>query len=169
MLQEVEAMVKVLVAYFSSSGNTEAMARRIAEGAEAEGATVEVKSVEQVSFEDLLEADAIVLGSPTYYGTMAAQLKDLIDRSVELHGQLDGKVGAAFSSAGGVGGGQQTTITDILHALMIHGMVVQGDPHSHHYGPVAVGAPDEEASASCRRWGQRIAALAKRLAGESGL
>ncbi|MGQ9552761.1 MAG: flavodoxin family protein [Anaerolineae bacterium] len=156
-------MAKVLIAYYSRSGNTEAMARRVAEGAESVGATVEVKQVSNVTMEDLLAADAIILGSPTYYGTMAAEVKDLLDRSVEIHGQLEGKVGGAFASAGGVGGGQQTTIVDMLQALLIHGMVVQGDPGGDHYGPVAVGKPDERSAKQCRRWGERLATLAQRL------
>ena len=156
-------MANVLVAYYSRSGNTEAMARHVATGAKSAGATVEVKQVSDVSMEDLLAADAVVLGSPTYYGTMAAGVKDLLDRSVELHGQLEGKVGGAFASAGGVGGGQQTTIVAILQALLVHGMVLQGDPSGDHYGPVAVGKPDDRSAEQCRRWGERLAALAQRL------
>jgi len=156
-------MVKVLIAYFSQSGNTEAMARLVGEGVKEAGARVELKRVADVSMDDLLAADAIVIGSPTYYGTMAAQVKELLDRSVEIHGQLEGKAGGAFSSAGGPGGGQQTAVVDILAALLIHGMVLQGDPSGDHYGPVAVGAPDPRSADSCRRWGRRLAALAERL------
>ncbi|NPV07242.1 MAG: flavodoxin family protein [Anaerolineae bacterium] len=156
-------MAEVLVAYYSRSGNTQAMAELIAEGARSAGATAVVKSVEAVSMEDLLSADGIAVGSPTYYGTMAAPVKQLLDESVEIHGQLEGKAGAAFSSAGGPGGGQQTTIMDIVAALLIHGMVVQGDPQGDHYGPVATGKPDARAAEQCRRAGRRLAALAQRL------
>jgi len=156
-------VAKVFVVYYSRTGNTEAMALQVAEGARNAGAMVDVKKVGDASLDDLLAADAIVVGSPTYYGTMAAEVKGFLDESVKIHGQLEGKVGAAFSTAGGVGGGQQTTIMDILAALLIHGMVVQGDPQADHYGPVAIGRPDERALKQCRRWGERLAALAERL------
>ena len=156
-------MARVLVIYHTRTGNTEAMAEAVAEGAREAGAEVVVKKVQDTTMDDLLAADAVAVGSPTYYGTMAAEVKQLLDESVEIHGSLEGKAGAAFSSAGGVGGGQQTTVVDILAALLIHGMVVQGDPRGDHYGPVAVGAPDERARRECRRCGERLAALAERL------
>lgn len=156
-------MAQVLVIYYSRTGNTEAMAHEVARGAESTGATVVTRAVKDATLDDLLEADAIVLGSPTYYGTMAAEIKTLLDESVEIHGQLEGRVGGAFASAGGIGGGQQTTVMDMLRALMIHGMVIQGDPAGDHYGPVCVGRPDAAAVERCQRWGERLAALAQRL------
>jgi len=157
-------MAKVLVVYYSRSGNTEAMARLIAEGAKAEGIEVECKKVEDTTIDDLLAVDGIVMGSPTYYGTMAAEIKKLLDDSVKYHGKLEGKVGAAFSSSGGVGGGNETTVMDITRALIIHGMIVQGEPSGDHYGPVAVGKPDERSSKECKKRGARVARLVKRLA-----
>ena len=106
-----------------------------------------------------------VFGSPTYYGTMAFQVKKLLDESVKLHGKLDGKIGAAFSSAANIGGGNETTVLDIINAFLIHGMIIQGDPKGDHYGPVSIGAPDERAQANCKRMGKRIATLAKKLFG----
>lgn len=157
-------MPKVLIVYYSRSGNTEKMARIIAEAIQAEGVTVACQKVEDTKVEDLLEADGIILGSPTYYGTMAAELKKLIDDSVKFHGKLDGKVGGAFASSGCLGGGNETTVLDLLHTLLIHGMIVQGDPSSAHYGAVTVGAPDDDTSiTACRRLGQRVAGLLKRL------
>jgi NAD(P)H dehydrogenase (quinone) len=94
---------------------------------------------------------------------MAAEIKRFIDESVKHHGALVGKVCAAFSSAGGPGGGAETTVLDILKALLIHGMIVQGDSRGDHYGPTAVGRPDERAAKECRRCGQRVAQLVKRL------
>lgn len=111
----------------------------------------------------MLVADGVIIGSPTYYGTMAAEIKQFIDESVKHHGALVGKVGAAFSSAGGPGGGAETTVLDILKALLIHGMIVQGDSRGDHYGPTAVGRPDERAAKECRRCGQKVAQLVKRL------
>lgn len=157
-------MAKVLVVYYSRSGNTEAMAKLVAEGVESEGVEVECKKVADTTVDDLLTVDGVILGSPTYYGTMAAEIKKLLDDSVRYHGKLDGKVGAAFSSAGGMGGGSETTVMDMLRALMIHGMIVQGDPKGDHYGPVAVGKPDDRSSGECKRRGARVAQLVKRLA-----
>lgn len=159
------AMPKVLIVYYSRTGNTEKMAGYIAEGVKEEGVEVEVKRAEEAKPEDLLEADGVVMGSPTYYGTMAAELKKLLDDSVKYHGRLDGKVGGAFASSAQVGGGNETTVLDIVDALLIHGMVVQGDPQGDHYGPVSIGAPDGKVEEECRRRGRRIAQLVKKLAG----
>jgi NAD(P)H dehydrogenase (quinone) len=100
-----------------------------------------------------------------YYGTMAAELKKLIDESVKHHGKLVGKVGGAFASSGGPGGGNETTVLDILKAQLVHGMIVQGDSGGDHYGPIAVGAPDERSRKECRKLGKRAAELAVRLGG----
>jgi len=156
-------MAKLLIVYYSRTGNTKAMAELIAEGARSAGADVILKTVAETKVADLLAADAIIMGSPTYYGTMAAELKKLFDESVSRHGKLDGKVGGAFSSSANIGGGNETTVLDILKAMLIHGMVVKGDPQGDHYGPVAIGAPDKRSSDECRRHGQRISELAKQL------
>lgn len=86
-----------MIVYDSRSGNTEKMAFAVAEGAkQVKGATPEVKKIDKASLEDLLAADGIIMGSPTYYGLMSAKLKAFIDESVKIHGKLEGKVGAAF-------------------------------------------------------------------------
>jgi len=94
---------------------------------------------------------------------MAAPIKQLIDDLVGRHGQLDGKVGAAFTSAANIGGGNETTIMGLIEAMLISGMVVQGDPNGDHYGPVSIGKPDQRVEQQCRRRGQRIAELTKKL------
>ena len=157
-------MARVLVIYYSQSGNTEKMARRVADGVLREQhVDVDVKPVQDVHVEDLLDADGIIIGSPTYYGSMASEIKKLLDASIKFHGKLDGKVGGAFSSSGNIGGGNETTIMNILHALLIHGMIVQGTPKGDHYGPVAIKAPDDRSQRLCREYGQRIAKLVRRL------
>lgn len=158
-------MAKVLIIYYSRSGNTEKMAELVEEGVRAAGVEVETKRVEDVKLEELLEPAGIIMGSPTYYGSMAAELKRLLDESVKYHGKLEGKVGGAFSSSGGIGGGNETTVLDILKGLLVHGMVVQGTSQGDHYGPVAVGAPDERSAKNCRGLGERVAALVKKLYG----
>jgi len=158
-------MIKALVAYYSRSGNTKKMAEDISESLKKENLDVELKSVEEVKADELISYDVFVFGSPTYYGSMANTLKRLLDESVSLHGRLDGKIGAAFSTAANIAGGNETTILDIINAFLIHGMVVQGDPKGDHYGPVAIGPPDNRAKVQCQRLGKRIAALAKKLFG----
>jgi NAD(P)H dehydrogenase (quinone) len=156
---------KVLIIYYSRTGNTQKMAEIVAEGArEVPDAEVDVRPVDECSVEDMLGADAIIMGSPVYYGSMAAELKKLIDESVSHHGQLAGKVGGAFASSGGPGGGNETTIMDILKCWLIHGMIVQGDAGGDHYGPIAVGAPDDRSRGECLKLGKSVAALADRLA-----
>jgi len=156
-------MAKGLVVYYSRSGNTKQMAEMIAKAMNDAGLGTDCKSIDKVKADDLLAYDAIVMGSPTYYGTMAAQIKQLIDESVSKHGQLDGKVGAAFTSSANIGGGNETTVLSILEAMIISGMVIQGDPQGDHYGPVSIGKPDGRVEKMCVRWGKRIAELTKKL------
>jgi len=159
-------MAKVLITYYSRSGNTGRMAEAVAEGARGvEGAEVTLKTAEETDVKSLTDYDAIIAGSPTYYGQMAAELKALFDESVVLHGQLEGKVGGAFTSAANLGGGNETTILSILQAMLIHGMIVQGTSQRDHYGPVAIGAPDDRATGECRKLGRNVAQLAVRLQG----
>ncbi|HOX54120.1 MAG: flavodoxin domain-containing protein [Candidatus Omnitrophica bacterium] len=155
-------MAQILVIYYTQSGNTEKMAQAIAEGIEKEGVQYQLKKVQDAKPDDLLKADGILIGSPTYYGSMAFQIKELLDQSVKFHSKLDGKAGGAFSSSANIGGGNETTILDILNAMLIHGMIIQGDPSGDHYGPVAIGSPDARASKQCVRFGQRFAKLVKK-------
>jgi len=159
-------MAKILVCYYSKTHHTAEMAKVIGEGAgKVAGAAVDVKSVSGVQPGDLLGYQAVVIGSPTYYGTMAAEVKELLDASVAFHGRLSGLVGGAFTSSGNVAGGGETTILAILQALLIHGMVVQGTPKGSHYGPVAIGKMDDRAGKECLEYGQIVAALAVKLHG----
>ena len=159
-------MAKILVCYYSRTRHTERMAKAVAKGAaQVRKAKVETRSVDKVQPNDLRGYDAIMMGSPTYYGTMAAELKKLIDDSVVFHGKLAGKVGGAFSSSANVGGGNETTVMDILKAMLIHGMVIQGSFMGDHYGPVAVGDVDARARKQCTNLGKSVAALAVKLHG----
>ncbi len=159
-------MANILVVYYSRTGHTKAMAECIAQAADAvEGANATVRPVDEVTPDDLLDFDGIIMGSPVYYGTMAAPLKQLIDESVKHHGKLDGKVGGAFSSSGVIGGGNETTVLDILATLLVHGMIVKGTAHGPHYGPTCQGAPDENARKACSDYGRMIAELCVRLFG----
>lgn len=158
-------MPRILVIYYSRSGNTKKMAKIIADGIKKEGVEAVVKDVKDVDVDELPGYDGIVIGSPTYYGTMSAEIKKLFDDSVKFHGQLDGKAGAAFSSSYNIAGGNETTILDITNAMLIHGMVIQGDHQGDHYGAVAIDAPDERSAKECLRKGQRVARLVNKLLG----
>jgi len=156
-------MAKAIVIYYSRSGNTKEMAEIIARAMNESDLPTKCKSVSEVKADDVFGYDAIVVGSPTYYGHMAGPIKTLFDELVTRHGQLDGKVGAAFSSAANIGGGNETTIMGIIEAMLISGMVVQGDPQGDHYGPVSIGKPDKRVEQQCARRGRRIAELTRKL------
>ena len=156
-------MPKALVIYYTQSGNTKKMAEAVAEGIQKAGVEAAVKDVADLRADELLKYDGIAIGSPTYYGSMSARIKQLLDDSVKFHGKLDGKVGAAFASSANIGGGNETTILDILNAMLIHGMIIQGDWQGDHYGAVAIEAPDARATRQCIRMGDRLAKLIKRL------
>jgi len=156
-------MAKVLVAYYTRTGNTEKMAQRVAAGVRSTGVEVKVKPIAEVSAKELLQYEGLIFGSPTYYGNMAWEMKKLLDESVEYHGRLSGKVGAAFSSSANIGGGNETTILAILQAFLIHGMIVEGTAHGDHYGPVAINAPDKRSTPQCEALGKRVGELVKKL------
>lgn len=156
-------MAKALVCYYSRTGNTKKMAEKIHEVFLTEGLETDLEKVEDIQAEDLLQYDCIVVGSPCFYGTMAGDVKKLIDESVRFHGKLKGKVGGAFSSSANIGGGNETTIMDILCAMLIHGMVIQGEPRGDHYGPVSIGIPDNRSLKCCERLAHNLGVLTKNL------
>ena len=146
-------MPRILVIYYSSYGHVETMARAVAEGAASvEGAEVVVKRVRELvpdevargagmkldqdaGFADPLELgdyDAIIVGSPTRFGNMAAQMRNFWDQTGPLwiKNALLNKVGSAFTSTASQHGGQEMTITSIHTTLLHHGMVIVGLPYS---------------------------------------
>ena len=155
--------MKVVVVYYSRGGTTKKMAECIGQEVKNGGVEVDIVSVSEIKAKQLLDYDGIIIGSPTYYGTLAAQIKELIDESVAFHGKLDGKVGAAFSSAANIAGGNETTVLSILEAMLIHGMIVQGDFQGDHYGPVAIGNVDKRCNNNCVRFAQRFVELLKKI------
>lgn len=158
-------MASVLVVYDSRTGNTEKAAFLIAEGVKSvKGVSCTVKRVDDVKLEDLLSADGILIGSPTYYGGVSAKVKDLIDRSIAVHGKLEGKVGGAFTTSGGTATGAETTLLSIIQAMLIHGMIVKGNPRDKHYGLAVVEAPEsEEDKELCKEFGRSFAELTLKL------
>lgn len=156
-------MAKVLVVYHSRTGNTEKMALAVADGVkQVETVEVTVKKVEQASLDDLCNADGIIMGSPTYYGQMSGKLKDFIDSSAKIHGKLEGKVGAAFTSSGNTASAE-TTLLSILEAMLVHGMIIRGRSDDKHFGATAVGAPQMKEIENCKELGRRIAHLVLKL------
>ena len=157
-------MVKILVVYDSKTGNTEKMALAVAEGVkQVSGVDVVVKKGDATDIEDLLSADGIIMGSPTYYGQMSAKLKALMDKSVKIHGKLEGKVGAAFTSSGGTASGAETTLLSILEAMLVHGMIIQGNSRNKHYGAAAVGSPSDKELKFCGELGEKTARLVMKV------
>jgi len=146
-------MPKVLVLYYSSYGHIEAMAYAQAEGAaRVPRASPTVKRVAELvsaevakasgfkldqpaplaSPDELDQYDAIIFGTPTRFGNMAAQMRNFLDQTGPLWGRgaLVGKVGSVFSSTASQHGGQETTITSFHATLLHHGMVVVGLPYT---------------------------------------
>lgn len=160
--------MQVLVMYYSNSGNTEKLARAVAEGVTAvQGVKCLLKPVDEVTENDFLSSDAIIAGSPVYFGTMAAQVKDTFDRFVGVRNRMADKLGAAFATSGDISGGKETTLLSILQAMLIYGMIIVGDPMdaTGHYGTACVGAPDETSIKNGHKHGVRVAELVKKLKG----
>jgi NAD(P)H dehydrogenase (quinone) len=157
-------MTDVLVLYDSRTGNTEKMALAVADGAkQVKGTKVDVVNVDKAKVQDLLKYDAIMIGSPTYYGNMSGKMKEFIDKTNAIHGKLKGKVGGAFTSSGGTACGAETTNLSILEAMLIHGMIVQGRYDDKHYGPTALESPNKDETESCKELGKKVADLALAL------
>ena len=147
-------MSKILVLYYSSYGHVETMAGKIAEGARAvAGTEVTVKRVPELmtreaaekayfkvdqaapiaTIDELADYDAIIFGTPTRFGNMAAQMRNFLDQTggLWMTGKLIGKIGSVFVSTASQHGGQETTITSFHTTLLHHGMIVVGVPYSH--------------------------------------
>ena len=155
--------MQILILYHSKGGNTRRLAEAIAEGVgQADGVDAIVRSTEDVSKDDFVNAAGIIAGSPVYFGTMAAELKKVFDDFVSLRRQMENKIGATFTTSGDPTGGKETTMMSIIQALMIYGMIIVGDPLSAtgHYGTACVGKPDSGALENGRKLGQRVAELA---------
>ncbi|MCP1336178.1 NAD(P)H:quinone oxidoreductase [Futiania mangrovi] len=199
-------MTKVLVLYYSSWGHIETMAKAVAEGArEVEGVEVTIKRVPELVPEEvaqksgykldqdapvanpqeLADYDAILFGTPTRFGNMAAQMRNFLDQTGGLwvKGALIGKIGSVFTSTG-TGGGNESTILTFWPTLAHQGMLIAGLPYSapeladisepkggSPLGAGALAASDgsrpvsEKEKALARFQGRHVASLAKKLAG----
>lgn len=158
-------MSNILIVYYTKSGNTEKLARAIAEGvAEAKGNPT-LKKVGEIDIKEVPNYDGIIAGSPVYFGTMAAELKKFFDETIAIRKKLLNKVGAAFATSAHRTGGKETTIMSILQAMLINGMVVVGDPYETggHYG--AAGS-DEIGLREGKALGRRVNELADIIHGK---
>jgi len=107
--------------------------------------------------------DGFIVGSPNYFGTMAWPVKKFIDESVKYYKKLEGKAAAAFTPEGIIGGGGDAVLLDILKTFLIHGCVVQGLTGMGHFGPVAIGAPDQRIEKEVKKLVERFSALLEKL------
>jgi len=146
-------MAKILVVYYSAYGHVETMAEAVAEGArQVAGTTVSLKRVAELVPEEvarksgmkleqkapiatpqeLADYDAIIFGTPTRFGNMAAQMRNFLDQTGGhwMKGSLIGKVGSVFASTATQHGGQETTITSFHNTLLHQGMIIVGLPYS---------------------------------------
>jgi NAD(P)H dehydrogenase (quinone) len=156
-------MKTVLVTYYSRSGNTKKMAELISDALTARGIKADLIPVEEVPIDSLPGYDGFIVGSPNYFGTMAWPVKKFIDESIKYYKKLEGKAAAAFTSEGIIGGGGDTVLLDILKTFLIHGCVVQGLTGIGHFGPVAIGAPDERIEREVKILVERFSALLEKL------
>lgn len=159
-------MKHILVLYDSTTGNTRAMASLIAAGAGRSGdVEVRLKSVDEAGKEDILWCDGIAVGSPTHCGLMSWKMKQFWDFLCDdLWGKIDGRIGCAFSTSGGWGGGNEIACISILTLLINYGFLVFGLPdyvgkqYTLHYGAVVAGEPrSQEERLACERLGERLA------------
>jgi NAD(P)H dehydrogenase (quinone) len=117
----------VLIAYYSVGGHTKSMAEAVAKGARAVGkVTVKVMTIGDVKKEDLLSADAIIVGSPVYNANAAPEVVKFIADWPFAGAPLFNKIGAVFVTAGGISAGEELTQMNILHSMLLSGMVVVG-------------------------------------------
>ncbi len=124
---EKEQAPRILVCYYSVTGNTRAMAEAVANGARSvEGSHVILKSVSDVTMDELHAADAIIVGSPVYNAAVAPQVQEFINRWPFKGSPMKNKIGAAFVTGGGISAGEELVQLSILHSMLIFGMIVVG-------------------------------------------
>jgi NAD(P)H dehydrogenase (quinone) len=138
-------MIKVLVLYYSKRGNTQKMARLMARGVESiDGCEAVIRTVESdlpdaqmpndaiITEQDMIDCDALIIGSPSYFGNMASPLKKFIDTTGNLwfSGAMEGKPAGVFATASSLHGGQETTLINMMIPLLHFGMILVGLPYS---------------------------------------
>jgi NAD(P)H dehydrogenase (quinone) len=170
-LSEGQQSVTVLITYHSATGNTEKMAQGVAEGAKAvPGTNVILKRVGEVAGSDLTSSDAVIVGSPVYFGNMSGEVKSFFDNwglqskfDLFRERKMRNKVGGAFATGGGISNGKEVTILTISAAMLINQMIVVsgggGFGASATTGPDSPGIDDKELT-EARDLGKRVAEVA---------
>ena len=156
--------IRVLVVYDSLTGNVEAMAKAVADGVAESGGIADVQKTVDVKLDSVPMYDAYAFGSPTHCGTMSIKMTEFFNRDLhsQYWGKLRYKVATAFTSSGGLGGGNEMTLWAMLSAILNFGMITFGIPDyvsknvTLHYGPVAIKKPDKHSLKACRLLGQRL-------------
>ncbi len=172
---DAQCRPSVLTTYHSLTGHTRTMAEAVAAGAHSvDSVTVLIRPIDSTTTEHLLEADAILVGSPVYNANVAPPVLAFMNRWPFLEGEMRDKVGAAFVTAGGISAGEEAALLGILRAMLIQGMVIVGG----HDWWSAFGAsaiteeepfmqPGDEVAAQflekARGLGRRTASIAQRL------
>lgn len=163
----------VLITYFSPSGSTKNLAEAIYDGAKSvEGVQVKLLPISEVKSQDLMEATAVIVGSPVYNSNPAPEVLEFIN-SWPFEGRpMKDKIGAAFATGGGISIGEEGVMLDILQAMLIHGMIVMGGEEVEAAfgasgvtgeGPFASGKLDQLFLEKGRGLGRRVAETAKRF------
>lgn len=121
------AQSPILITYHSESGNTQAMAEAVAKGvSQVQGVNYILKSITEVTEEEILKASAIILGSPVYNANMTPEVQTFIN-SWPFDGRpLKDKIGAVFVTGGGFSIGEEAVMFSMIRSMMIHGMVIVG-------------------------------------------
>ena len=157
---------QILVLYYSKDDHTKMMADLVVEGATGVSHTeVRLKNVREATADDLVWCDGIAVGSPTHMGTIAWEMKQWWDvTAAPLWPKTEGKIGCAFTSSGGYGGGGELTCLALQIVLMNYGLLVFGVPdyvapgQTLHYGAMCAGRPRNDGEReACRRLGRRLA------------
>lgn len=160
----VRAQPKILVVYYSQTGHTKAMAEAVARGAGS--ASVVTKTVSETTGADVLSADAIIVGSPVYNGNVAPKVQEFINSWPFEGAPLRDKVGAAFTTGGGISAGEELVQLNILHSMLIFGMIVVGGPEwTGAFGASAItGEPPFDSQTVNEKFLKKAEALGKRVA-----
>jgi NAD(P)H dehydrogenase (quinone) len=117
----------ILITYYSKTAHTQSLAEEVAKGASSiPGVQVVLKRIDQTTTKDLLNADAIILGSPVYNANLAPEVVQFMSTWPFEGNPLKDKIGAAFVTAGGISAGEELAQVNILQSMLVFGMVVVG-------------------------------------------
>jgi NAD(P)H dehydrogenase (quinone) len=164
----------ILITYYSKTGNTKSLAEAIANGVKSvSGIQLTIKTIEQTTHKDLLQADAIIIGSPVYNANAAPEVIKFMSEWPFAGNPLKDKIGAAFVTAGGISAGEELVQVNLLHSMMIFGMiVVGGDNWTSAFGASAITGEglyknkkqvDSLFTQKGFRLGKRVAELCKKI------